>query len=138
MLDRDVVEGALEGAMARHGMGLVVWSPLAQGVLTGKYNDGIPEESRYNNVDKDWFSKQLAEDRLERSRGISTLARELGVTPAALAIAWTLKNPHVSSAIIGATKPQQIDDNLKALDVEITDELNRRIEAVLGNKPVAV
>jgi voltage-dependent potassium channel beta subunit len=137
MLDRDGVEGSLEGAMARYSMGLIAFSPLAQGVLTGKYNDGIPEQSRYNNVDKEWFSKQLAADRLERSRGISTLARELGVTPAALAIAWILKNPHVSSAIIGATKPHQIDENLKALDVQITDELNERIEAILNNKPVA-
>jgi voltage-dependent potassium channel beta subunit len=137
MLDRDTVEGPLEQAAARYGMGLVVWSPLAQGVLTGKYNEGIPEDSRYNTVDKEWFQKQLAEDRLEKARALYTLAREAGTTPAALAIAWTLKNPVVSSAIIGASRPAQIDENLKALDVTIDDELNARIEAILQNKPVA-
>lgn len=135
MLDRDGVEGPLEAAMARHGMGLVVWSPLAQGVLTGKYNDGIPQDSRYTHVDKEWFSKQLSEDRLSRVRQITALAQEMGTTPAALALAWTLKNPHVASAIIGATRPEQLESNLAALDVEITDEVNTRIEAILQNKP---
>jgi voltage-dependent potassium channel beta subunit len=135
MLDREVVEGPLEAAMARHGMGLVVWSPLAQGVLTGKYNAGIPEDSRYNHVDKEWFSKQLTEDRLSRVRQITALAQEMGTTPAALAIAWTLHNPHVASAIIGATRPEQLEGNLAALDVKITDEVNARIEAILQNKP---
>ncbi|MBW4436301.1 MAG: aldo/keto reductase [Pleurocapsa minor GSE-CHR-MK-17-07R] len=131
MLDRDVVEGDLESAMERHGMSMVVWSPLAQGVLTGKYNDGIPEDSRYNHVDKDWFSKQLSEERLSRSRALNMLAREMGTTQAALALAWTLKNKHVASAIIGATKPKQLDENLKALDVVICDEINARINAIL-------
>lgn len=135
MLDRDVVEGAVDVAMARHGMGLVVWSPLAQGVLTGKYNDGVPEDSRYNHVDKEWFAKQVTEDRLARVRALTALAGEIGTTPAALALAWTLKHPNVSSAIIGATKPAQIDDNLRALDVVITPEIDERIEAILQNKP---
>jgi voltage-dependent potassium channel beta subunit len=132
MLDRQVVEGDLESALDRHGMGLVVWSPLAQGVLTGKYNDGIPADSRYNHVDKEWFAKQLAEDRLAKSRALYTLAREMSISQAALALAWVLKNRHVSSAIIGATKPAQLDENLKALDVEITDDVNQKIEAILN------
>jgi len=136
MLDRGVVEGSLEDAVGRHGMGLVVWSPLAQGVLTGKYNDGIPEDSRAKNVDIEWFRSQISEERLAKTRGITDLAQELGTTPAALALAWTLKHPHVSSAITGATKPAHIDENLKALDVQITDEINGRIEDILQNKPV--
>lgn len=136
MLDRDFVEGALENAVARHGMGLVVWSPLAQGVLTGKYNDGIPQDSRAANQGQENEWDQLAEDRLQKARQITALAQEMGTTPSALAIAWTLKNPHVSSAITGATKTSQIDDNLKALDVTITDEVNERIESILQNKPV--
>lgn len=136
MLDRDGVEGALEDAMRRHGMGLVVWSPLAQGVLTGKYNDGIPQDSRASSVDKEWFAEQIAEDRISRVRELTALANDMGTTVASLALAWVLKNPVVSSAIIGATKPSQIDENLKALDITITPEINDRIEAILKNKPV--
>jgi len=135
MLDRDVVEGDLEAAVSRHGMGLVVWSPLAQGVLTGKYNEGIPEGSRATSVDLQWFSSQITEERLSKVRALTALAAEAGTTIAALALAWTLKNPHVTSAITGASRPSQIDENLKALDVEITPELNERIEAILQNKP---
>lgn len=138
MLDRQHVEGELEAAVARYGMGMVVFSPLAQGVLTGKYNTGIPADSRAKNVDPEWFASQITEERLEKARAITALAHEMGVTPAALAIAWTLKNPHVSSAITGATKPSHVDENIKALEVHITDEINARIEAILQNKPVAV
>ncbi len=138
MLDRNFVEGSLEDSVGRHGMGLVVFSPLAEGVLTGKYNDGIPADSRGNDPQASWFkSEQLAEDRLSKTRGISALAKEMGVTTASLALAWTLKNPHVASAITGATKPEHVDANLKALDVKITPEINQKIEAILQNKPVS-
>lgn len=137
MLDREVVEGPLESAMARYGMGLVVWSPLAQGVLTGKYNDGIPQDSRAASYGQESDWDQLNGDRLEKARALTALAHEIGTTPSALALAWVLKNPHVSSAIIGATKRSHVDDNLKAFDVEISDGLNVRIEAILRNKPRA-
>ena len=136
MLDRDFVEGSLEDAVGRYGMGFVVFSPLAEGVLTGKYNDGIPADSRANDPQASWFKdEQLTEDRLNKVRGISKLAQEMGVTTAALALAWTLKNPHVASAITGATKVSHVDQNLQALDVKITDEINQRIESILQNKP---
>lgn len=136
MLDRGVVEGDLERAVARRGMGVVIWSPLAQGVLTGKYNAGIPDDSRANSVDKQWFAQQISEDRLAKVRELTALAAEMGTSMSALALAWTLKNPVVSSAITGATKTTHIDDNLKALDVSISDEIDARIEAILQNKPV--
>lgn len=136
MLDRGTVEGDLERSVGRHGMGLVVWSPLAQGVLTGKYNDGIPEDSRAVNEHWDAGKNQLSEERIGKARAITALAQEMGTTPAALAIAWTLKHPHVDSAITGATKTSHVDENLKALDVTITDEIDARIEAILQNKPV--
>lgn len=136
MLERQVVEGDLEDSVGRHGMGLVVFSPLAQGVLTGKYNDGMPADSRAVNEHWEEGGRQLSEERIAKARGITALAQEMGVTPAALALAWVLKNPHVASAITGATKPSHIDDNLKALDVTITDEINTRIEGILQNKPV--
>jgi voltage-dependent potassium channel beta subunit len=134
MLERNVVEGELEIAVGNHGMGLVVWSPMAQGVLTGKYNNGIPANSRYETVD--WFKGYVTEDKLQKAKAITALAQEMGTTPGALAIAWVLKHPHVSSAITGASKPEQVEDNLKALDVKISDEINQRIEAILQNKPV--
>lgn len=134
MLDREFVETGLETALVNQGMSLVVWSPLAQGILTGKYNDGIPKDSRYYSVD--WFKDHITEEKVAKARQITTLAKEMGTTPAALAIAWVLKNPVVASAITGATKISQIDDNLKALDVKITDEINQKIEAILRNKPV--
>ncbi len=134
MLEREFVEGGVQKAAIDNGLGLVVWSPLAQGVLTGKYNDGIPENSRYTNVD--WFHTYVTNDKLIRARALSALAAELGVTPGALAIAWVLMNPAVDSAITGATRPEHVDQNLKALEIEITPELNERIEAILQNKPV--
>jgi voltage-dependent potassium channel beta subunit len=134
MLDREFVETGLETALANHGMSMVVWSPLAQGILTGKYNDGIPAGSRYHTVE--WFKNHITEEKLARARGITKLAQEMGTTPAALAIAWTLKNPLVASAITGATKVTQVDENLKALDVKITADIDARIEAILQNKPV--
>ncbi|MEP6986587.1 MAG: aldo/keto reductase family protein, partial [Chloroflexota bacterium] len=134
MLDRDFVESGLETALANHGMSMVVFSPLAQGILTGKYNDGIPKDSRYNSVD--WFKDNVTEDKLVKARGITKLAQEMGTTAAALAIAWILYNPLVASTITGATKPSQVDENLKALDVKITPEINTKIESILQNKPV--
>jgi voltage-dependent potassium channel beta subunit len=133
MLERHIVEGELEIAVGNHGMGLVVWSPMAQGVLTGKYNNGIPANSRYETVD--WFKGYVTEDKLRRARAITALAQEIGTTPGRLAIAWTLKHPHVASAITGATRPEQVEENLKALDVKIGEELNQRIEDILQNKP---
>jgi voltage-dependent potassium channel beta subunit len=132
MLDRALVEGMLEESVAKNGMGLVVWSPL-----TGKYNNGIPKDSRLTQRD-------IPADRLEKARDLTALAQQIGTTPAALAIAWVLKNPVVASAITGATrpeqvdenlKPEQVDENLKALDVNITPDIDARIESILNNKP---
>ncbi len=131
MLDRAVVEGPLEDAAKRHGMGLVTFSPLAQGVLTGKYNAGIPEGSRATTVDGDWFNKGLSQDRLDKARAISLLASEMGTTPGALALAWVIRHPQVSSAITGATRPEQVDQNFAALDVVITDEIAAQIKEIL-------
>jgi voltage-dependent potassium channel beta subunit len=136
MLDREVVEGALEETCLKRGVGLVVWSPLAQGVLTGKYNDGIPAGSRATNVDQAWFSKQIESGRIEKVKKLGVLAAEMGTTTSALALAWAMKNPAVSSVITGASQPAQVHENLKALDVTITPEIDEKIEAILENKPV--
>lgn len=138
MLDRDQVEGDVQQVCEQNGIGLVVWSPLAQGVLTGKYNHGIPEGSRAQNVDPNWFARQISEDRIGKTKQLSVIAEEMGTTMAALALAWAMKNPVVSSVITGASKPEQIHENLKALSVKITPDIDTRIESILQNKPEAL
>jgi voltage-dependent potassium channel beta subunit len=135
LLDREQVEGELETSISNHGMGLVVFSPLAQGVLTGKYNEGVPQDSRAKSVDWEWFKEQITEERLSKVRELTALAQEIGTTTAALALAWTMKHPNVCSVITGASKPLQIDENLKALQVNITSEIEARIEDIFQNKP---
>jgi voltage-dependent potassium channel beta subunit len=133
MLDRHVVEGELEDVLAEYGIGIVVFSPLAQGVLTGKYNDGIPSGSRADTIE--WVRKGIIAERVEKAKALSELAKELDVTPSNLALAWALKHPNVDSVITGATKPQQVEDNVRALEVRLTPELENRIEAILQNRP---
>lgn len=134
MFERDTVEGGNEAAAAAHDMGLVVWSPLAQGVLTGKYNNGVPEGSRAETIE--WFKNYMSEgNKIEKARAITMVAEEMGTTSAALALAWALRHPNVSSVITGASRPQQVEENLKALQVNITPEIEQRIETVLKNKP---
>lgn len=135
MLDRYKLEGELEDTLTERGMSTVVWSPLAGGLLTGKYNDGVPTDSRASKIDEPWMAEQFADDRIEKARAITALAKELGTNPAALALAWALRHPNVDSVIIGATKPQHITENLKALDLNITPDIEQRIEDILQNKP---
>lgn len=137
MLDRQVVEGDLETSVTNQGMGLVIFSPLAQGVLTGKYNQSVPEDSRAKSVDWEWFKQQITEERLAKVRALTALAQEMGTTTSALALAWGMKHPNVSSVITGATKPAQVAENIKALDVNITPEVEAKIEDILQNRPAS-
>jgi len=134
MFQRDVVEGDYEDVISEHGIGLTVYSPLAQGVLTGKYNDSIPEDSR---AGKEITSVKegLTEERLTKTKKLTEIASDLGVEMSALALAWALNHPNVDSVITGATKPSHIESNIKAIDVEWSPELENRIEEVLNNKP---
>ena len=121
------------------GMGTTIWSPLAAGFLTGKYNNGIPEGSRLAIEGFDWLKDRwIQESKLEKVKKLSLLAAELGVSLAALSIAWTINNPHVTTAILGATKKQQLEENLKALDAVtlLSAEVIEKIESILQNKPV--
>ncbi|MEQ8671661.1 MAG: aldo/keto reductase [Aggregatilineales bacterium] len=133
MLVRDQVEGEVEATCEKYGIGLVVWSPLAGGLLTGKYNDGVPEGSRGAN--SNWLDRGLTDENLAKVKKLGALAGEMGTTTPALALAWAMKNKVVSSVITGASKPHQVEQNLKALDVKITDEINEKIEEILDNKP---
>lgn len=120
------------------GMGTTTWSPLASGILTGKYNDGIPEGSRLTLEGYGWLKdKSYTEDRLSRVRQLQTVANRLGVPLATLSVAWCLTNPNVTSAILGATKESQLVENLKALEVlpMLTPEVLAGIEQIMGTKP---
>ncbi len=120
------------------GLGTTIWSPLAAGFLTGKYNEGIPEGSRLAIEGFDWLkTRWLQEDKIKKVKKLADLARKLDVSLASLAIAWTIHNPNVSTAILGATKKQQLEENLKALDVlkKITPDIVEKIEKILQNKP---
>lgn len=120
-----------------HGMGTTVWSPLASGLLTGKYNDGIPKNSRLALEGFDWLKDQtLTEDRIAKVRKLGGIAADIGTDTTQMALAWCLKNPNVSTLILGASNVNQLKENLKSLEVveKLDDEVMLRIEKVLGNK----
>lgn len=121
------------------GLGTTIWSPLAAGFLTGKYLNGYPEGARLGIPGFEWLKDRwMQEEKIAKLKQLDALARELGVSLAGMAIAWTLKNPHVTTTILGATKVSQLEENLKAMEVLplLTDEVLQRIEKILGNKPV--
>lgn len=139
MFERFKVEQDYLPVFNNVGMGTTIWSPLAAGFLTGKYNNGIPEGSRLAIEGFDWLKERwIQNEKLEKVKKLSILASELGVSLAALSIAWTIKNPHVTTAILGATKKEQLEENLKALQVVtlLNDEVMEKIEEILQNKPV--
>lgn len=120
------------------GLGTTIWSPLAAGFLTGKYNEGIPEGSRLAIPGFDWLKERwLQEDRIKKVKQLAELASSLGVSLANMAIAWTLKNPHVSTAILGASKKEQLAENLRSLEAlpKLTPGVMDKIEEILKNKP---
>lgn len=120
------------------GMGTTIWSPLASGLLTGKYNDGVPEGSRLALEGFEWLKdRTLSDEKIGRVRNLGNLAKELGTSLATLSIAWCIKNNNVTTAILGATKEEQLLENLKALDVLplLTDEVMTKIDEIMGTKP---
>ena len=117
------------------GLGLTIFSPLAAGILTGKYNAGIPKDSRLALPGMEWLKDGLTPQRIEAVRKLTPIASELGATPAQLALAWCAHNPHVSTVITGASRPAQVKENMKAMDIlpKLTPEVITRIEeAVKG------
>jgi len=125
-----------------YNMGTTIWSPLASGLLTGKYNDGVPDGSRLTQDGYGWLVKRLeqwkAEGKIEQVRQLTKLAEEeLGCSVSQLALAWCLRNKNVTTILLGATKPEQLKENLAALQIatRITDEMAEKIDAILSNKP---
>ena len=138
MLHRDRVELEYANIYETVGLGTTVWSPLASGILSGKYNDGFPAGTRLGIEGLEWLKdRSLADKNLAATKKITALAYELGTTPALLALAWCLKNPHVSTVILGASKTTQLEENLKAPEVVelLTEEVMEKIEEILDNKP---
>lgn len=130
MLHRERVEDEILPATHKRGIGLVAFSPLGQGMLTGKYDDGIPEASRF--ARESWAKDRFVNDKnVERVRNLKAVADDLGITRADLALAWVLRQRGVSSAIIGATKPEQVVENVKAADIKLDDATIQRIDEIL-------
>lgn len=141
LFHRSRVEKNLAPLYAKHGLGTTVWSPLASGLLTGKYSDGVPKDSRLDQPGLEWLRDAVlgpdSGPKLSAVKKLAGLARELDTTLPRLALAWCLKNPHVSSVILGASRPEQLTENFGALDVveRLTPEIMKRIDAI--SNPVA-
>ena len=120
------------------GMGTTIWSPLASGLLTGKYDDGVPAGTRTSLPGMEWLRDEITgpagKPKIEKVKRLKKVADELGCTRAQLAIAWCLKNPHVSTAITGATAAAQLRENLGALQVlpKLTSDVMGTIDAIVG------
>jgi len=125
------------------GMGTTIWSPLASGLLSGKYNNGIPQDSRLMLPGYEWLKQMMESEtwqkRLVAVRELATVADEIGTTLPRLAIAWCLKNPHVSTVITGASRSEQVVENMAAMDVVplLTDDVMAKIESVVSTAPIS-
>jgi voltage-dependent potassium channel beta subunit len=141
MFHRDRFEIEYHRLYEEIGLGTTIWSPLASGLLTGKYNAGIPKDSRANLEGFDWlkerFESDEAQSQIVKVKELAKLADELNTNMPRLAIAWCLKNPRVSSVIIGASRLEQLLDNLEALDLvsQLDSAVMEQIEQILDNKP---
>ena len=139
LFERDKIEKEFLEIYKNVGLGTTIWSPLASGLLTGKYNDGIPKGSRFALEGFDWLKERwVMDEKVKKVKKLSELAAKMNVSTASLSIAWCIKNPNISTAILGATKKAQLLDNLKALDVVtlLTPDVMEKIETIMKTKPV--
>ena len=141
MFNRMKMEKEYLGLFDSEGMGTTIWSPLASGVLTGKYNSGVPKGSRMSLPEykflRDKLESEEGSDRLNKVKRLGKVADRLGVSLAQLSLAWCLKNKNVSTVILGATNTKQLDENLKSIEYKdlLTDSVMGRIESILKNMP---
>ncbi|MCC5940808.1 MAG: aldo/keto reductase [Balneolaceae bacterium] len=142
MFHRDRVEQEYASLYDDIGLGTTIWSPLASGLLTGKYNDGIPDDSRLALEQYDWLRETILEseqgrENLKKVEKLAKLADDAGLKLPELALLWCLKNPNVSTVITGASKPEQVRQNMKSLEKEhiLTVDLMERVEEILDNRP---
>ena len=141
MFDRRRVEREYAHLYDEIGLGTTIWSPLDSGILTGKYNQGIPKDSRLDLEGFDWlregYESQEGKEKIQKVGKLMPIAEELGCTMAQLALAWCLANPQVSTVITGASKLEQVEENMASLEIvpKLTAEIMERIEEILDNKP---
>ncbi len=141
MLHREKVEKEYLPLYDKIGLGTTIWSPLKSGLLTGKYNEGIPEKSRLSLESYEWLKNAILSEEglknIEKVKLLTKIAKDLGISMSGLALAWTLKNPNVSTVITGASKPEQVKENMKAMGYVdlLSDEVMEKIEEILKNKP---
>jgi voltage-dependent potassium channel beta subunit len=141
MFERERVEREYARLYRDIGLGTTIWSPLASGLLTGKYNQGIPEGTRATLKGYEWLREEFESKetcaKIEKIKQLRPIAQELSCSLAQLALAWCLKNPHVSTVITGASRKEQVTDNMAALNVtdKLTAEVMECVEAILQNKP---
>lgn len=141
LFTREKVEADYLPLYEQYGLGTTTWSPLASGLLTGKYLDGIPGDSRLNLRGYEWLRDlvldQSGQHKLARVRQLQPVAERLGISLTHLALAWCLKNPNVSTVILGASRLSQLEDNLAALDAvpKLSEEVMARIDEIMGNRP---
>jgi aryl-alcohol dehydrogenase-like predicted oxidoreductase len=138
LFEREKMEKDYLDVFRNVGLGTTIWSPMASGLLTGKYNDGIPKNSRFALQGFDWLKERwMLEDNMKKVKKLAELSNKMGVSLATLSIAWCIHNPNVSTAILGATKKQQLIENLKSLEVVkmLTPEIMEKIDGIMKNKP---
>jgi len=138
MFERTKMEHDYYTIFRNVGMGTTTWSPLASGLLTGKYNAGIPLGSRLSYSNYTWLKDRLMDkDKLNRVSNLMPVAQELNTTLATLAVAWCIHNPNVTTTILGATQEQQLMENLKAIEIYplLTKEIMEKIDEIMGNRP---
>jgi voltage-dependent potassium channel beta subunit len=141
MFRRDKVESEYLPLYALFGLGTTIWSPLASGLLTGKYNNGIPADSRANLPGYEWlkrdFESESGRQKIEKVRALSRVADKAGLSLSHMALLWCIENPHVSTVILGASREDQLKDNLAALDnrEKFTPALHAEIDVILANTP---
>ena len=141
LFERHKVEADYAPIYDTFGLGTTIWSPLASGLLTGKYNDGVPQDSRMNLKGYEWLREMLESDagraKLAKVKALAALADAAGLSVTHLALLWCLANPRVSTVILGASRLSQLTDNLAALEqkAKLTPEVMAGIEAIMANKP---
>ena len=132
MLDRFIELDIIETCHF-NGMGIVCWSPLAQGILTGKYNEGVPEDSR--GATTTWLRRDLTSDNIAKVKNLQIIADALDITMSQLALAWILRREEISCSITGATKPDHVESNVRASQIKLSNDTLQQIEEILDNKP---
>lgn len=140
LFEREKMERDYLPVFQNYGMGTTIWSPLASGLLSGKYNNGIPADSRLALENYAWLKERMMqEEKLTKVKELASVASDLGTSLATLSIAWCIHNPNTTTAILGATRDEQLLENLKALDVlpKLTSDVLARIDNIMGTRPSA-